>query len=161
MPSIKNQIASLTCEPKTELRMTWDSGPGQKEINLAFRHGTIDQQANLMKELIDLWRNSKRSAEAKEFFGEFYEKFNNDGRLIYTLTADGKQFRIWYGLPACMRKNHVDSCGRGLLATIGGDSVVVDRLAREIFPMLFESSTQYQMKIKVPNGTTLFMFYEY
>ena len=126
------------------------------EIDQALKNANEEDRFSLAVNLFRLWfeagmcREQERLEEAKSVFGEIFEK--HGGRYVmYTLTADRKQLRVWYGRPACMAPDHVDSCGHNLLFGVYGHPEVVQRYLkafREIHNL---------DEIRVPNGVLLYM----
>ena len=82
--------------------------------------GKVTLQVVLLKGLVDINMRGSRKA----YLGESVAKKMGD-RFMYTLAADGRQFRCWYGLPGRVCLDHVDSMGEGILYQIVGDAELV------------------------------------
>lgn len=126
------------------------------EINQALNRADEEERFTLAVDLFRLWfeagirREESRQEEAESIFGQVFSKHGRE-RLMYTLTADGQQLRVWYGLPGRMIPDHVDSCGRNLLFGVYGHTEVVEKYLRA-FLEIFERE-----EIRVPNGVRLYM----
>ena len=51
-----------------------------------------------------------------------------------TIARNGRQFRIWHGIPGHIRGDHADSNGTGLILGVYGDPKVVDAYKLSLLP---------------------------
>jgi len=73
------------------------------------------------------------------------------GRVMFTLTGDGHQFRCWHGVPGDVTRDHVDSCGAGLVFQVHGDQDVVRKYVDTLVP----ATTYFAMK--GPDNSTFYI----
>lgn len=138
------QLANYTKEGPVELQ---EIEPKLKRINEASnRNSTSNQEKyELTRELLKLWQ-SKSDAECLDIFGVAYQVYKNHP-LHATLCGDRGQLRFWYGQCGSIRRNHVDSCGTGLLLHISGYNLQdYERVAEELIGPRFQ----------LPSGGTIF-----
>lgn len=127
-----------------------------KKIDQSLQNTNEEERFSLAVDLFRLWFEAgicdmkERQEEARSIFGQIFDEHNGK-RLIYTLTADGKQLRVWYGCPALMEPYHVDSCGKDLLFGVYGHPKVVVRYLKA-FCEIYELD-----EIQVPNGVCIYM----
>jgi hypothetical protein len=88
-----------------------------KEINS--RRINLEQQINAFIDLVTIWLDGNRKDKAIEIFGELFSKIGRRP-LMATLTADGREFRLWHEFPLHFDYNHAESCGRGLIVSVNG-----------------------------------------
>lgn len=122
------------------------------KINQALQNSTLHERLVLTADLFELWENGWRE-ERKQ---EFSEVFSTAAVAIhqcagmYTLTPDG-QFRVWYGFPQHIRRDHVDSMGRNCLLHVNA-SIRVTKLYLEAI-LKVKSLRPFQLK----NGVQVYM----
>ena len=118
----------------------------------------ISDRSYHLGEFVELWNlfSSYREDDRKNQYLIFGKNFieTSRGNIMGTLTADGTQFRVWNGIPANIRANHIDSCGQNLVFGAYGAAKYVKQLPPIIFPL----EKQYS-PLTLPNGVTLFMQY--
>lgn len=128
-------------------------------VNRALAACARRDRVNLVTELLQLWRGRftqrdyETRMEAGEVFRGAYDSFGTE--TMATLTADGKQFRMWYGIPpGIIAPTHVESAGRrGLLFQVNGkpDDVLSFVVA------CTGHTRQYWGEIKLENGCKLYL----
>jgi len=129
---------------------------GEEVLDRALYNADEEERFSLTIDLFRLWidaslrRDPDRKTEAERVFGELFAEHGH--RLVmYTVTADGQQLRVWHGRPAFMQPNHVDSCGENLLFSIVGHPEVVERYLNALCEI------HRLQEIQVPNGVRLYM----
>ncbi len=138
------QLANYTKEGPVELQVV---EPKLKRINEACnRNSTSNQEKyELIRDLLKLWQ-TKSDAECLDVFGVAYQVYKNHP-LHATLSGNRGQLRFWYGQSGSIRRDHVDSCGTGLLLHISGYEIEdFSRIAEELIGPRF----------KIPSGGAIF-----
>ncbi|MBP6888848.1 MAG: hypothetical protein KBC21_04100 [Candidatus Pacebacteria bacterium] len=131
-----------------------------EKIDRALRNANEEDRFSLAIDLFRLWfeagmcSKKERQEEAQSIFGQIFNE-HGDKRLMYTLTADGKQLRVWYGRPACMDSDYVDSCGENLLFGVYGHPEIVKRYLQALCEI------HGLGEIRVPNGVRLYMHWRH
>lgn len=124
-----------------------------ERVRVALRNMGDDKRIEFLDGVLELWCNGKPLEDLHKIFGDKIDVLFGE-RLMYTLTADGQQFRCWYSGPGRISPNHVDSCGKGCLLDISGSPEVVRKYINALL------SECYQEKaIKLPNGVKIFGFW--
>ncbi len=158
MTSITERIESLVAKVNHKVpsaRVFWFGAP--EKVNQALGQATEEERFSLAVDLFALWiegglRQKPDLKEAVEqTFGDLAKQFSRE-RLMFTLTGDSKQLRVWYGLPGTMTYDHVDSCGGNLLLEVCGDPQVLPRYVSG-----FLQTYPLRGNIRVPNGVSLWM----
>jgi len=129
-----------------------------KKINETLKGASEEERLSLAVDLFRLWIYRNKPAEqerAKEVFGEQLCKEAWDSRVMYTLTANGKEFRVWFGLPKKVSANHVDSFNDGLLFEVRGSPEVV-----ELYLKAIREVNALGDEIRMPNGVRLYIRWE-
>jgi hypothetical protein len=99
-----------------------------RRTNKALENMSDDERITFLTLFLKLWTECGSSHERwSELHGIVgYEHDHLFGsRLMYTYTSNRRQFRCWYGIPKSFRREHVDSCGEGLLFSVYGDPFAV------------------------------------
>ena len=110
----------------------------------------FSQTLDLFRLWVDAYDDGNKKEAAEKKFGEVYKKFGSS-RLMFTLTGDGKQLRVWYGIPGFIRYDHVDRGGRDCLFEVVGEAHVV----KEYLDALLGC---YKLtEVFHPTGTKLYM----
>jgi hypothetical protein len=125
-----------------------DSSEERKKIQHAVMTLTHESKRELLPQLLEATRDWSRpdiTVARKKLFGEqAILRYDCSRGYMGTLTATGKQFRIWYGVPASFGPEHVDSCGADFLADITGHREYVESFVSAVFPK--------REDILLPNG---------
>lgn len=145
----------------TEVRLAWDALPEVSRANIALRNMSDRGRLDFFVALLDHWRSAFYNAsyrkrhldELHKIFGDKNDHHIGDS-LLYTLTADQRQFRCWYGIPGSMARHHVDSCGSGLVVSVYGEPDKVKEYVEAVLP---ESARK--QAVLGPNGTVIYGFY--
>lgn len=117
-----------------------------EKINANLWQANSKDRYDLTVSMFRLWCTREPEEKARKIFGE---KIFNDG-LMLTLTEDGKELRVWRGLPAKIGPRHVDSCGANLVIAVWGESCSVERYLkgfREIATHLREIKTSKNVRL--------------
>lgn len=158
--NLSTRIAELADQGDVRVAFCFDT-EHVKKINAALECVAGQARLNLVKELYTLWCDGgaalhgrsgleEQKKEAEATFGEVFTEYGTE-RKMTTVTADGKQLRVWFGIPGHMVSTHVDSCGRNLLLEVVGQPTTVAQ-----YLALFTDSEP----IQVPNGIRLYMWWE-
>lgn len=116
MSEIKNRIKTIIENSGVKVSFHW----GMDRVNEALEGSSGEDRFSLTIDLFKLWL--ERSQETINFFWNILGG-EERGRDVYvSLTADGRQLRVWFEKPdpARARPEHVDSMGRGLLFEVKG-----------------------------------------
>ncbi len=122
MTELENRLEALTHEGAPKVRWFSSHIPEIEKINKALRNIGAKEKLELTTELFLLYIGSDKEAR-KRIFGDL-----SSWNYLGTLTGDGRQFRIWDGLPGHMSYDHVDS-GSGLLEVVGDPKEVIKYVA--------------------------------
>lgn len=135
--------------------------PETKRANVALHNMNDEQRIEFLKGVLEHWGNAVyNSSDRLKALEELHTIFGNTidhiigRRLMYTLTADGHQFRIWEGRPASITPGHVDSCGTGDVMHVSGSTEVVKK-----YVDAFISSRMDEKVILLPNGVKIWGFW--
>lgn len=103
--------------------------PKIKAINDALKRADEKERFDLTKELLNVYL-TQEAPTVERLFGHLPEK--GDRRIMGTVVAGGRQFRIWQGLPAYVSPDFADSCGKNLVVGIYGE--LTQRYVEELLP---------------------------
>ncbi len=120
------------------------STPETKKVNEALKSVGAKEKLELTTELFSLYQSDDEKA-IKKVFGHLP---GVRPRYLGTLTGDGKQFRIWDGVPGHMSYNHVNSGGWGFLLEVVGAPQEVIKYITALLPEYVEG--------KFANGCKMF-----
>ena len=145
----------------TKVVLEWTAVPEVKRANTALQNMAEADRLEFLKVLLDHWRGAWYNSSDREghmvqlrkVFGENTHE-NIGSRLLYTLTASGRQFRCWNGIPGNMSRDHVDSCGEGLVLGVYGEPADVKKCILAILP-----PETYSSAVRLPDGTMIYGFY--
>lgn len=166
---LNERITLLSNQKAAEARtahvsfMANEYGPDTQRLNKALKAcSSVGDQKALLNELLTLWRADSRDeaeqaallSQKKDVFGSLYEQFGGES-LMSTMTANQRQFRVWYAFPGALGTDHVDSCGTGCLLHIGGHSEVVAEYAAMILKIL---RMNFHEALQAPNGAKLWWY---
>ncbi|OHB24084.1 MAG: hypothetical protein A3F96_02380 [Parcubacteria group bacterium RIFCSPLOWO2_12_FULL_40_10] len=145
----------------TKVKLDWTAIPEVLRTNIALQNMGEDERLEFLKVLLDHWRGawynaSDRESHMVQLRKVFGENTHEDigSRLLYTLTADGRQFRCWNGIPGRMTKNHVDSCGASMVLEVVGEPTSINKYMFAILP----HETRLNV-VQLPNGTMIYGFH--
>lgn len=120
------------------------------------------ERLQFMKELLVLWEKRGENEYKEEALKVFGSNIYNDlvTKTMATLTADGKQFRVWYDLPACIGETRTDNCKKNLLFSVYSDDCEVVAKYRDAY--LSNSDDEKILKriafqIAFPNGSKIYL----
>jgi hypothetical protein len=100
--------------------------------------------------LCDINSQHRPIIDAIRIFGRNLEPFIGR-RLLFTVTADKKELRCWYGIPDFIDECHVDSNAQGLLFWLRADEKVIRKY---IYGLLDEETRECIFVL--PNGTEIY-----
>lgn len=123
-----------------------------KRVNAALENADEFDRFFLTIELFWLWcKRGPKDCLAKEIFGVLFEEHCQDP-LIFTVTSDNRQLRVWYGIPEIIRPNQVSGKqGKCQLLEVFGHPKVVEMYLKELLAI------KELPGIKLPNGVRLFI----
>jgi len=158
---LKQFVGKSETPSVTKVRLAWTAIPEVQRANVALQNMGEADRLEFLKVLLDHWRGAWYNSSDREIhmtqlrkvFGENTREDIGSG-LLYTLTADGRQFRCWNGIPGVISKNHVDSCGADLVLGVYGEPVNVKKYIVAILP-----PQTYSSAVQLPNGTMIYGFH--
>ncbi|MDD5589803.1 MAG: hypothetical protein PHQ47_01345 [Candidatus Portnoybacteria bacterium] len=131
-----------------------------EQVDRALQSVDDEKRFFLTIDLLRLWfeagmcHKEEKQEEAKSIFGKLFDE-HGEKSLMYTITADSKQLRVWYGRPACMTSRHIESQGGNLLLEVCGHPELLERYLNAFCEI-------HKLKeILVPNGVRLYMNWRY
>jgi hypothetical protein len=128
-----------------EVYFHWN--PLHGKANTALKSAGEFVRFELTMDLFRLWL--ERSEETKSVFFELL-RHERGKEVFYSLTADGRQLRVWFDKPDIgrVRPDHVDSMGRGLLFEVLGPPPAVRQYLEGLLNIkpLAEKVLRYQTK---------------
>lgn len=114
--NIIEEIKEINKIAEVEVEFKYLNGGSNSPVNKALEKADSAKKLELTTAIFR--SRYKWESESKEIF---HENAFEHGILMFTLTANGEQFRAWIEPPASIRTNHVDSMGRGVLLGVYGD----------------------------------------
>lgn len=164
MQSLLQWVNEFECRPPMEhglcvvvchsYRKAIDGKP--ERLQRALEATTPNERLEIVKRLLGLWVSAEVKYtktghdEALDVFGCMME--HGGEHLFYTLTADGRELRVWYDFPACMYTDHVDSRGINCLIHVGGEKAEVAK-----YLAAFQDVCPLE-GVALPNGVQLFIY---
>lgn len=150
---INRLVNQVQTKPRL-VRVGWNDASHAviQRINEALHNADEEERFRLATELFRIW--AERGEEATEVFGEKFLQ-ESRGRVMFSVTGDGQQLRVWHGLCGRINPGHVDSCGQNLLLDVSGDKEIIEKYLNafcETWPLT---------EVKVPNGVRLYMCWSY
>ncbi len=93
---------------------------------------TYDQHIEFVQEILRIWKEVDRE-EIYALLGRSRLVENTIGKPLYcTLTADRKQFRVWYGKHGYVERDHIDS--GYLFLSVTGTQFAIEKLVSLVAP---------------------------